>query len=380
MGGPGGRASCGALSILHIVAPAQAGGLEEVVVALAAGLAARGHTVRVLALLDREGSRDPITRRLPGAGVEVVPTVLLGRAYARERAAVARACAVFRPDVVHTHGYRPDVLDGGVARRLGIPTVTTVHGFTGGDWKNRLYERLQIRAFRRFDAVAAVSRPIVERLVRAGVPRQRIHLLPNAWAGRPPALDRAAARRALGVPVEGFRIGWVGRLTAEKGADVFVEALARLGDVPVSVSIVGDGRERGPLEQRARELGLAERIAWHGLVADAAGLYRAFDVFVLSSRTEGTPIALFEAMAAGVPVIATRVGGVPDVVSPAEALLVPAEDPEALASAIRAVLGDPAAAAARAAAARARLEREFGMDPWLDRYEKLYRGLTPAAS
>lgn len=367
------------LSILHVVAPAQAGGLEEVVVALAAGHAARGHTVRVLTILDRDDSRDPLTRRLPAAGVEVVPAVLAGRAYARERAAVARACAAFRPDVVHTHGYRPDVLDGGVARRLGIPTVTTVHGFTGGDWKNRLYERLQVRAFRRFDAVVAVSRPIVERLARAGVPRQRIHLLPNAWAGRPPAQDRAAARRSLGVPLEGFRIGWVGRLTAEKGADVLVEAVARLGDVPVSVSVIGDGRERGPLEQRARELGIADRIAWHGLVADAAGLYRAFDVFVLSSRTEGTPIALFEAMAAGVPVVATHVGGVPDVVSPGEALLVPAEDPDALASAIRAVLEDPAAAAARAAAARARLERAFGREPWLDRYEMLYRGLAPAA-
>lgn len=368
------------LSILHVAAPAQAGGLEEVVVALAAGHAARGHAVRVLTILDREDSSDPLTRRLPAAGVEVVPAVLAGRAYARERAAVARACAAFRPDVVHTHGYRPDVLDGGVARRLGIPTVTTVHGFTGGDWKNRLYERLQVRAFRRFDAVAAVSRPIVERLVRAGVRQERIHLLPNAWAGGPPALDRAAARRALGVPLEGFRVGWVGRLTAEKGADVLVEAVARLGGAPVAVSVIGDGRERGVLERRARELGIAERITWHGVLADAARVYGAFDAFVLSSRTEGTPIALFEAMAARVPIVATRVGGVPDVLSPAEALLVPAEDHDALAAAIRAVVDDPAAAAARASAAAARLDREFAVGPWLDRYETLYRGLAHAAA
>ena len=102
-------------------------------------------------------------------------------------------------------------------------------------------------------------------------------------------------------------------------------------------------------------------------------MFAAFDVFVLSSRTEGTPIALFEAMAAGVPIVATRVGGVPDVVSPLEAALVPAEDPVALAAEIRAIYRDPATGQRRARAARARLERDFSVAPWLDRYEAIYR-------
>src|SRR5713101_3623616 len=107
-----------------------------------------------------------------------------GQACAGEEVHVAAMLELgrrLRPAVVHTHGYRPDVVDAGAARRLGIPTVTTVHGFTGGGWKNRFYERVQRRSHRRFDAVVAVSRPLVEQLLRDGVPPRRLHLVQNAW-------------------------------------------------------------------------------------------------------------------------------------------------------------------------------------------------------
>ena len=115
---------------------------------------------------------------------------------------------------------------------------------------------------------------------------------------------------------------------------------------------------------------------WHGFMANAGRLYAAFDVFVLSSRTEGTPIALLEAMSAGVPIVATSVGGVPDVVSRNEALLVPSDDPVALADAIRSVYSDPTAAATRACAAQQRLSQNFAAAPWLAAYEALYRNIA----
>jgi glycosyltransferase involved in cell wall biosynthesis len=114
-------------------------------------------------------------------------------------------------------------------------------------------------------------------------------------------------------------------------------------------------------------------ITWHGVVPDAGRLLRAFDVLVLSSRTEGTPMVVLEAMAAGVPIVATRVGGVPDVLSSADAMLVPPEDPAALAAAIRAVHDHPDAARSRADSARRRLDTEFALAPWLARYEAIYR-------
>src|SRR5690606_5584936 len=142
-----------------------------------------GHEVRVAAVLEPGTEEHPFVRPLEEAGVPVVRIVLGSRSYLRERRDVARLCRASRPAVMHTHGYRTDVLHGGLARSLAIPVVATVHGFTGGGPKNRVYEWLQRRAFRRFDAVVAVSRPLGEALGRAGVPRHRLHVLPNAWPG-----------------------------------------------------------------------------------------------------------------------------------------------------------------------------------------------------
>jgi glycosyltransferase involved in cell wall biosynthesis len=366
--------------IMHLVAPGAFGGLERVVQTLGTGLRGLGHEVHVVSVVVDPADGEPFLAPLADAGVEVHQVVVSARAYARERQEIAVLCRRLGPDAVHTHGYRPDLVDAGVARRCGIPVVTTVHGFTGGPWRNRIYEYLQRRAFRRFDAVVAVSGPLADRLARAGVPRSRLHTVPNAWRRFAPPLDRAAARRMLGIPQGDFVAGWVGRLSSEKGPDVLLESLPHLSQVPVTVSVIGAGIEEPSLRARAAELGVADRIRWHGVVPDADRVFTAFDVCVLSSRTEGTPVVLLEAMGAGVPVVATGVGGVPDVVSSEEAAIVPSEAPAALAAGIRGVYADPAAAARRARAARVRLERQFGVGPWLERYVEVYRLVTRGAS
>ena len=363
------------MRILHIAAPGPIGGLERVLQLLAQGQSQAGADVHVALVLEPGDEQHPLIASLSAAGVTTHALVLAGRAYRRERAAIAALCRRVRPDVVHTHGYRADVVDGPAARRTGVPVVTTVHGFCGGDWKNRLFEGLQRRAFRRADAVVVVSRPLQDQLIKSQVPGARIHVVQNAWAEHGAALDRETARRVLGVRSNGFRIGWVGRLSEEKAPDVLVDALPHLGDLPVVVSIVGEGRMREGLRSRLDGLGLNARVQKHGAVPDAGRLFAAFDVFVLSSRTEGTPIVLFEAMAAGVPIVTTAVGGVPDVVSAGEAILVPSDDPAALAGGIRSVYSDPAAAAERARRAHARLA-EFTVPQWVARYDAVYRKLV----
>ncbi len=349
--------------------------MESVVRLLAKGQRGAGHDVSVAAVLSPGSYNHLFVDALNADGTPVVPIELPNRAYLHERRLVRQLCSTFRPNVVHTHGYRPDVVGAHVARALGIATVSTVHGFTRGGAKNRFYEWLQRQALRRFSAVVAVSRQLAAELAQHGVPAHRLHVIPNAFANSTRPLERSAARVALDIPEDRFIVGWVGRLSSEKGPDILVEAMARLRDAAVHAIVIGDGPDARQLEGRARRLGVADRMQWRGVIPEAGRLLPAFDALALSSRTEGTPIVLLEAMAAGVPIVATRVGGIPDVVTAAEAILIPPEDPAALAAAIEAIRTDLPAATARAHAARDRLLQVFRVEPWLARYEELYQNV-----
>ena len=218
----------------------------------------------------------------------------------------------------------------------------------------------------------------MQRVTRGGVRPARVHLVPNAWCEMPDStpLARAPARDVLGVPRGGPRIGWVGRVSREKGPDVMIEALARLQRPHVQLSVIGEGPALKQVQAKAQALGVAPQITWHGLVPDAGRLLAAFDVMVLSSRTEGTPIILFEAIARGVPVVATSVGGVPAVVGEREAVLVSPEDPGALAQGMARAFDDRAGALARATAASERVAFKFAVGPWIERHARIYASLA----
>ena len=359
------------MKVLHVFAPAAVGGLERVVCSLTRAQTEWGIETRVAAVAEPGAKESPVVAELRASGVAVDVITVPPRAYSLERRKLAAICIQWRPDVVHSHGYRCDLVDSRVAARLRIPRVTTMHGFTGGDLRNRLYEWLQRREARQMEAVIAVSRAIGDQLATSKVSRDRLHVVPNAYRPRASFAERSAARRELGLPPEAFVIGWVGRLTAEKGADVLVDAMAHLHREPVLASFVGEGNQRQALTARSASTAPG-RVYWHGLVFDASRLLRAFDVFVLSSRTEGTPMVLFEAMNAGIPIVATRVGGVPDVLRRDHALLVEADDPESLAAAIRETRRNPTAALARVASARARLA-DYTVTPWVERHAMIYR-------
>lgn len=364
-------------SIVHVVSPGAAGGLETVVHALARGHADAGHTVRVVAVSDDDAACR-FLERFAGTGVHTDSLAVSGRRYACERAAARSIFRQVRPDVVHTHGNRPDVIDAVAARSVGIATATTVHGYTASTLRNRVYGYVQRLHMRSFDAVVAVSTPLAMTL-SSHVDPSRLHMIPNGFIPDATPADRLLARHRLGVYDERFLIGWVGRLSPEKGPDVALAAIGRLALVArheaLELAVIGDGPERPNLERLARQLGVEPLVRWHRTRHDAALLMTAFDVLVLSSRTEGTPMVILEAMSARTPIIATRVGGVPDMLSSEEALLVPRDDPAALASAILDVLLARDAAYARAFRAANVLATRYDGAAWLERYAALYRQL-----
>jgi glycosyltransferase involved in cell wall biosynthesis len=364
------------LKVFHLLAPARFGGLERVVQSLVIGQKGIGHDVGVIMLLESGVTEPSLAAELDAADIPVIRIVRPARAFRSQRAAIMEICRRVTPDVIHTHGYLPDVLAASLGKKFPVARASTVHGFTGGGWRNRFYEWLQRRSYARFNAVVAVSKKLALDLANR-VAASALHTVPNAWM-QEDQLSPEAARVSLGLSLEAFHIGWVGRISHEKGADTLIEALPALADINLHLTLIGDGVDHAKLERRVKELRLEDRVSFHGEVSGASRVFPAFDLFVLSSRTEGTPITLLEAMHAGVPIVATSVGGVPDVVSADEALLVPADDPAALASAIREAHDHPADAAARAARARSRLATDFAAAPWIEAYDRIYR--TAAAA
>lgn len=337
---------------------------------LSAGQRAQVAHVAALLTPDQPWSEHPFIDELAEAGVPFTPIVAGARNYLTEFQLLATLIDRIKPSLVHTHGYRADVMGGLAARRCGVPRVSTVHGFTGGSRRNRLNERLQLFALRYADGVIAVSRPLVSRLAQAGVPAQKIHYVQNGFAPSC-TLSREAARAKLGIAPDALVAGWVGRLSTEKAPDVAVEAIAR-SNRTWQIGFVGAGPEEVALRRQVDRLGINDRIKWYGAVPNAGSLLPAFDALILSSRTEGTPIILLEAMHAGVPIVATLVGGVPDIVNASQAILVPPDEPGMIAQALDRIATHSADAQQRAAHAADRVADAFQPAAWFERVSAVY--------
>jgi glycosyltransferase involved in cell wall biosynthesis len=242
-----------------------------------------------------------------------------------------------------------------------------------------MYEMLDAWAMSWMDAVACVSEATAERVRQVGVPAAKVAVIRNA-------LDATAYERGEpGASATGgvrFRVGAVGRLSPEKGFDVFVRAAAVVARHRPDVGFIlyGEGPMRPVLEELIRREGLAGRFILAGFRQDLPAVLPGLDVAVSSSHTEGLPVALMEAMAAGLPVVATRVGGTPEVVADGvTGLLVPANDPAALAAKVMALLDDPRRTA-MGEAGRRRVRDEFTFAAMAERYERLFATVVPRAA
>jgi glycosyltransferase involved in cell wall biosynthesis len=361
-------------------------GAERVILALAAEQRRQGHDASVLCVDPPGASAFAAALRSAGvpAGHLAVPGGE-GPAAARALLAAVRDAA---PEVLHSHGYKTDVLLAALrpfARRPPLPPLlATNHNWTGATPALRVYERLDALALRTFARVAAVSRASRAEMLARGLRPERVAVVPNGIALPAAAPDRERARAALArlVPAAGRApvVGYLGRLSPEKGARELAEALGSPLLAEARAVLVGDGPLRGEVEAALAARGLAGRAHLLGWRDDAAALLPAFDVLVLPSWREGVPLAALEAFAAGVPLVASRVGGMPDVVRDGETgLLVPARDPAALAAALASLLGDADRRRAMAAAAARDVRERFSAAAMARAYLDLYRAAAAGA-
>src|SRR5712672_446239 len=202
--------------VLHVVAPGRQGGAEQVITMMAVAQKLDGVHVAAV-LVPGDADQHPFVVRLQALGVPVTRVVVRRRSYLTEYRRLRALMARLEPRIVHSHGYRADLIGGAAARALHIPRVSTVHGFVGGSLRNRVYERMQSMALRHMDAVLAVSRPLADRLSKAGVPANQIHFVPNGFAPLARSSTRGAARPQLGVNASTPMIGGEGRVGREGG-------------------------------------------------------------------------------------------------------------------------------------------------------------------
>lgn len=330
------------------------------------GLRARGHE-NVLAGVP--GGAPGIAARERGFEVVEVPmrNDLDWPAVGRLRAAIEAE----RIDLVHLHTGRANWLGGWAARRAGRPAITTrrMDRRVKRGWRTRLiYGRLVRR-------VAAISPAVLRCLHEGGVPEAMTRLVWSSVdpASLAPTRSRDEVRAALEVPGSAPFVLAAGALVERKGFDVLVDAFALLQVAGAILWIAGEG-DPAALKKRVERHGLAGRVRLLGRRNDVPDLLAAADVFAMPSRAEGLGIAALEAMAAGLPVVASRVGGLGEVVLDGETgRLVPPGDAAALARALDEVLGDATLRVRLGAAGRARVQAEFTADRMVDAYEALYR-------
>lgn len=305
------------------------------------------------------GQGGPLTDRAEAAGLRVIlePSLVSPLSPRHDRTALRKLtalCLAGRYDVVHTHSAKAGALGRLAAHRAGVPQIVhTYHGFPFHEFQNPLRRAAYIAIERRLaaitDVVLAIGSGVAVEALRRGLARpsalRTIAPVVEAVTVPKTAESQAAARAALGISDAALVIGTVGRIDYQKAPEHLITAIARLRHQDAMAVWIGSGPGLAEARELVRRAGLLDRFVFAGERSDVAGLLPAFDVFAMASRYEGLPCAVVEAMRCGVPVVATAVNSLPDLVVPGESgVLVPPGRPDLLAVAIDGVLDDPRAA------------------------------------
>jgi glycosyltransferase involved in cell wall biosynthesis len=384
--------------ILRVIARLNMGGPALHVAYLTEGLRERGYDTTLVAGSLARGE-DSMAFVADARDVEIVRIDELGREISplRDLMATVRLARLIRrerPDILHTHTAKAGTV-GRVAALLagGRRPSVVVHTFHGhvlrgyfGPVRTWFFRQLERWLASKTTALIAVSPQVRDDLVALGIaPASRFVVVRlgielGERVGSE-ANGRGESRRYLGIEPQRFAVGWIGRMTAVKRTDDVLLAFKQLRDdgVDAVLCMVGDGPDRPDLERRAHELGIVRDTLFLGYQEDVGPFYAAFDALVLASSNEGTPVSAIEALAAGRPVVATRVGGIPDVVvEGVDGFLVEPGATDDLAGRLSQLARDPTLRERMGRAGRERVLPRYAVERLVDDVDRLYRSLLRA--
>jgi glycosyltransferase involved in cell wall biosynthesis len=359
--------------IVHVLSSFGLGGQEKVALDLAAGQVRRGHRVAVVSLAPPPDG--PLAAEFTAAGV-ATHAVAKRPSGGLDATLVPRLAWTFRKlgaKVVHTHNPLPLIYGAPAARLAGAASIHTKHGANPGSPGHRALRRQAARCVSFFCAVSETTAD--QARDQRDAPEDKIVVVTNGIQldrFHPDDAGRAAVRLELGIPAAAFTVATVGRLDDAKNQVLLVNAMAPLLSSDVRLVIIGEGPARGVVESAIAGLAAPRLVHLLGRRMDVARLLPAFDVFAMSSISEGLPLVLPEAMAAGLPVVSTAVGGIPDVIEDGVTGILCPVDEGALRAALAALQQDPERARKMGQRARTVALTRYSADRMLDDYMSLY--------
>lgn len=364
------------INVLHLIAPTAFGGAERVLLNIADAIDKSRYELTVGSFVNIHFPDNQFLQALKGKDISNFVFWL------RRTLDISNIFRIFKLirkkdiHIVHCHGYRADILGLIASRATMTPIISTVHGWVPIDSRLRFYEQCDKLALRWFDWLIPVSEDIRTSLLDSGINPGKVTCLHNAVdvAIEPPESNK---RNPLGL-VKGddrFVIGTVGRLSPEKDIPNFLQCASLLASEFQNLTfvIVGDGPEKKALEKLTSELGLTDRVQFTGFLQEMNSVYQLLDVLVISSRTEGIPLVMLEAMKHSIPVVATDVGGIGEVIENGkDGFVVSPGNPYELAKHIRLLITETALLQKLSSGARAKIENEFDRAIWIKQIEKIY--------
>ena len=366
------------MRILHIISSGGMYGAEAVILNLSRTLNEQGHASIIGIFSNSSNPNLQLHERALAEGIESHLIPCNGQIDRTVPASIRALAASTKADLVHAHGYKADVYAYVALRNSALPLVSTCHTWYDDNRLVWLYGVIDRQVLRHFAAVVAVSDDVRQRLLHSGVAANRIHFIRNGIDLRP-FTNATPSLRHLAANPDALLVGWVGRLTYDKGPDLFLRAIAQLRpDFPTArYLLVGEGPYRPEVERLITDLALSDVVHLLGQRSDMPAVYASCDFMVSSSRLEGLPIAILEGMAASLPWVAASVGAIPLAIRNGQnGMLIPPEDVDILATSVARMMRSPEDRACMGMAARSLTESEFSAERMSNDYLSVYENAT----